>query len=173
MRKLRIILFFVFLLASLIGVYYVLVGGVRTYSVRQEKFNLSYDIDKQEGTIVDKVVSFSNNNKLLEAVANKDTAKLSAYTCEIIDRYKVDEVAVVDNIGAVTNHCLLNSRNNYAWRGGLLRGRSLYSIGDSDEAKSCKVMNTAHHGACRECREKTALGSRELGRGQEGHWTGR
>ena len=113
MRKLRIILFFVFLLASLIGVYYVLMGGVRTYSVRQEKFNLSYDIDKQEGTIVDKVVSFSNNNKLLEAVANKDTAKLSAYTCEIIDRYKVDEVAVVDNIGAVTNHCLLNSRNNY------------------------------------------------------------
>ena len=60
-----------------------------------------------------------------------------------------------------------------AWRGGLLRGRSLYSIGDSDEAKSCKVMNTAHHGACRECREKTALGSCELGRGQEGHWTGR
>lgn len=57
--------------------------------------------------------------------------------------------------------------------GGLLRGRSLHSIGDSDEAKSCKVMNTAHHGACRECREKTALGSCELGRGQEGHWTGR
>ena len=42
---------------------------------------------------------------------------------------------------------------------GLLRGRSLYSVGDSDEANSCKVMNTAHHRACRECREKIALGS--------------